>query len=387
VTDPPLDGAAILARAVALGPRLREEATENERLRRLSPATASALREAGVFRLPMPAAWGGPELDIVTQTEIVEVLSRADGSAGWCAMIGSDGGFYSAFLDEDHGRALYPDLDAVTAGGVLPAGRLDRCPGGYRLSGRWAFGSGIDHADVVAGGAFVFDDGEMVTGPEDRPEWRIALLPASAYEVLDTWYTTGLAGSGSHDYSAEAVFVPAEQTFCFSDGARRKGTLYAWPGLFIANAPGVPLGIARDALDVARAIWVDKVIVPDMKPARDEPRVRTAVARAEAMVGSVRSYTYDTLDSFWATLEAGDTPTLEQRAALAGSYAHTFQTCRDAVQLLYEEVGSQSVYRACPLDRHLRDLVTICQHIMGQTRMLEMAGGMWLGQPSPLPVL
>jgi len=108
-------------------------------------------------------------------------------------------------------------------------------------------------------------------------------------------------------------FVPAEQTFCFSDGARRKGTLYAWPGLFIANAPGVPLGIARDALDVARAIWVDKVIVPDMKPARDEPRVRTAVARAEAMVGSVRSYTYDTLDSFWATLEAGDTPQSRRR--------------------------------------------------------------------------
>jgi hypothetical protein len=105
------------------------------------------------------------------------------------------------------------------------------------------------------------------------------------------------------------------------------------------------------------------------------------------MEGSVRSYTYDQLGSFWATLEAGDTPTLDQRAALAGSFAYTMKTCRDAVSLLYEEVGSQSVYRACPLDRHLRDLVTVAQHIIGQTRMLEMAGGMWLGQPSPLPVL
>ncbi|MDQ1567449.1 MAG: hypothetical protein QOF96_2329, partial [Actinomycetota bacterium] len=83
-----MKGSEILANAVALGPRLREEAAENERLRRLSPKTAAALRSAGVFRLPMPAAWGGPEVDIVTQTEIVEVLSRADGSAGWCAMIG-----------------------------------------------------------------------------------------------------------------------------------------------------------------------------------------------------------------------------------------------------------------------------------------------------------
>jgi alkylation response protein AidB-like acyl-CoA dehydrogenase len=335
----------------------------------------------------MPAAWGGPEVDIVTQTEIVETLSRADGSAGWCAMIGSDGGFYSAFLEDDVGRSLYPDLDAVTAGGVLPAGRLERCPDGYRLSGRWAFGSGINHANVIAAGAVVFHDGEMVAGPDGRPQWRVALLPATDYEVLDTWYTTGLAGSGSHDYRAEGVFVPAEQTFCFSDGTRRAGPLYAWPGLFIGNTAGVPLGIARDALDVARAIWADKIVVPDMKPARDEPRVRAAVARAEAMVGSVRSYVYDRLGSFWATLEAGDTPTLEQRAALAGSFAFTFQTCRDAVSLLYQEIGSQSVYRSCPLDRHLRDLVTVSQHILGQTRILEMAGGMWLGQPSPLPVL
>jgi alkylation response protein AidB-like acyl-CoA dehydrogenase len=380
-------GSEILAKALALEPLLREEAPESERLRRLSPKAAAALRSAGVFRMPMPAAWGGPEVDIVTQTEIVETLSRADGSAGWCAMIGSDGGFYSAFLDDDTGRALYPDLDAVTAGGVLPAGRLDRTPGGYRLSGRWAFASGIDHADVVAAGAMVYDGDEIVTGPEGRPEWRVALLPAGAYQVHDTWYTTGLAGSGSHDYSADGVFVPAGQAFSFLDGARREGTLYAWPGLFIANAPGVPLGIARDALDVARAIWIDKVIVPDMRPARDDPRVRATIARAEAMVGSVRSYTYDLLGAFWATLAAGDTPTPDQRAALAGSYAHTFRTCRDAVALLYEEIGSQSVYRACPLDRHLRDLVTIGQHIMGQTRMREMAGALWLGQPSPLPVL
>ena len=384
---PPLKGAEILANAVAVGPLLREEAAENERLRQLNGKTAAALRSAGVFRLPMPAAWGGPELDIVTQTEIIETLSRADGSAGWSAMIGSDGGFYSSFLDDEAGRSLYPDLDAVTAGGVLPAGRLDRGPDGYRLSGRFSFASGIAHADVVVAGAAVFENGDMVTGPDGRPEWRISLLPASAYQVLDTWYTTGLAGSGSCDYTAEGVFVAAERTFTFADGARRDGTLYAWPGLFIANAPGVPLGIARDALDVARAIWADKIILPDMTPARNEPRVRATIARAEAMVGSVRSYTYDLLGSFWDTLAAGDTPTLEQRAALAGSFAYTFQTCRDAVQLLYQEVGSQSVYRGCPLDRHLRDLVTISQHIMGQTRMLEMAGGMWLGQPSPLPVL
>jgi alkylation response protein AidB-like acyl-CoA dehydrogenase len=302
-------------------------------------------------------------------------------------MIGSDGGFYSAFLDDGVGRALYPDLDAVTAGGVVPAGRLDTVPGGYRLTGRFTFASGIHHAQVVAAGAVAFHGGEMVTGPDGRPVWRVALMPAPAFEVIDTWHTTGLAGSGSCDYSADGLFVPAEQTFAFADGTRRDGPLYAWPGLFIADAPGVPLGIARDALDVARAIWADKMILPDRRPARDDPRVRAAIARAQAMVGAARSYHYDVLGSMWDTLTAGDPPSLDQRAALAGSFPHTFQTCREAVSLLYEEIGSQSVYRACPLDRHLRDLVTIGQHIMGQNRMREMAGGLWLGEPSPLPVL
>src|SRR5204862_305806 len=93
-------GAVVLCRARSLAPRLREQAAENERLRRLSPETVDGLRSAGAFRLPMPAAWGGPEVDILTQTEIIETLSAADGSAGWCAMIGSDSGFYSAFLDD-----------------------------------------------------------------------------------------------------------------------------------------------------------------------------------------------------------------------------------------------------------------------------------------------
>ena len=384
-----MKGPEILANAVAAAPRLRELAAENERLRRLSPEAVDILRSAGAFRLPMPAAWGGPEVDIVTQTEIIETISRADGSAGWCAMIGSDGGFYTAFLDDATGRGLYPDLDIVTAGGILPAGRLDpdRDGGGYRLSGRFSFASGIHHAGVVAAGAVVFDGAGPAVGRHGGPDWRVALLPAPAFEIVDNWHTTGLAGSGSCDYTADGIPVPAGQTFSFFEGTRRDGPLYAWPGLFIANVPGVPLGIARDALDVARAIWVDKVIVPDMKPARDDPRVRAAVARAEAMVGSVRSYTYDLLGSFWDRLVTGDQPTLEQRAALAGSFVHTLQTCRDAVRLVYEEIGSQSVYRACPLDRHLRDLVTIAQHLMGQTRMREMAGAMWLGEPPPLPVL
>lgn len=380
------DGAAILANAQRLAPLLREHAAEVEAARRLTPAVVEALRSAGVFRMSMPRAWGGPEVDLLTQVRILETLSRADASAGWCAMIGSDSGYYASFLSETDARSLYPELDAVTAGWVIPAGTLEATNGGYRLSGRWSFGSGITHADVVAAGAVVTENGHPRHGPDGRPESRVALLPASGVCVHDTWNTTGLCGSGSHDYSIDGQIIPAGHTLSL-DRTGRDETLYRWPGMFIANLVAVPLGVAADALDVSMEILGSKVSMPEMIPARDEPRVRSAVARAQAMVGSARSYVHDTFGTLWGLLEAGDTPGFATRAQIAGCFVHTVTNCRDAVAVLIEAVGTSGIQRGGALERHHRDLITIGQHLMGQPKMREWAGGLWFGQPAPTPVL
>ena len=383
---PALDGSAILAGAHRIAPLLREQAADVEAARQLTPAVVEALRGTGVFQMAMPRAWGGPEVDIVTQTQIVEVLSAADPSAGWCAMIGSDSGFYAAALADADARELYPNLDAITAGWVFPAGTLQSVDGGYRLSGRWSFGSASRHADVVVGGALVTEDGVPRLGADGQPQWRVALLPAEQVQVHDTWYTTGLCGSGSNDYSVDEVFVPAGHTFTL-DGPRRDGALYRWPGLFIANLVAVPLGAAGDALTTTIEFLAEKVSMPDMTRTRDEPRVRAGIARAQAMIGSARSYAYDTLAEFWSTLEAGDEPDLPMRAILAGCFVHTLTTCRDAVGVLVETVGTTGIRRGTRLERHHRDLITIGQHVMGQTKMYEWAGGMLFGQLPSLPVL
>jgi hypothetical protein len=111
----------------------------------------------------------------------------------------------------------------------------------------------------------------------------------------------------SHDYSVDGEFVAAGRTFGF-DRTNRDETLYRWPGMLIANMVAVPLGVAADALDVAMDVLAAKISMPEMIPVRDEPRVRAALARAHAMVGSARGYVYDTFGSFWAVLEAGDPP-------------------------------------------------------------------------------
>ena|SRR5689334_14122249 len=138
-----LDGPAIWARVNEVDSVIRTHAEDAVRARRLSAPVVEAMRWAGVFRMAMPAAWGGPQLDVCTQTEVIERLARADASAAWCAMIGLESGFFAAYLDESAARELYPELDMITAGFSGPAGssRSVRMATASRAGGRSAAAS------------------------------------------------------------------------------------------------------------------------------------------------------------------------------------------------------------------------------------------------------
>jgi alkylation response protein AidB-like acyl-CoA dehydrogenase len=373
--------------ARALAPEVSARADEIARARRLPADLVAQLKRAGVFRMPMPRAWGGPELGPREQTEVVEILSAADPSVGWCAMIGSDGGFYGAFLEEAPARALYPDLDYVTAGMLQPAGRAQRVAGGYRVTGRWGFGSGCTHAEVLVGGCLVFDGDTLETTPAGRPAWRVAMAPAAAWTVLDTWHTTGLAGSGSHDYTAEDLFVPDEHTFSLTEKVRRPEPLYAFNGMFFANMRGVPLGLARRAIDCAIAVAEKKVVMPEMTRLRDVPRVRAALARAQMQLGAARAYTYETLDRVWEQLQTRGELSLDLRVAMSLSRIHAFRVAREVAQAMVDTIGASAIYATSPLDRLLRDAITMSQHVVAQERVVEMIGGMLVGETPPIPFL
>lgn len=382
-----LDSDAILAATTALVPEVVAAADAIAQQRRLPADLVAKLRGAGVFRMPMPRAWGGPEMSPRAQTEVVEILAAADPSVGWCAMIGSDSGYYGAFLDEAVARKLYPDLDAVTAGLLQPGGQAVRVDGGYRITGRWAFGSGCTHADVLVGGCLVLENGAPVMTERGMPEWRVMMAPASDWTIHDTWYTTGLAGSGSNDYSAADLFVPAEHSFSLFEPARRAEPLYAFNGMFFANMHGVPLGLARRAIDVVREIAEHKVVMPEFVKMKDLPRVRAALARAEMQLGAARAYTYETLDAVWERLCAGDALTREQRVALALSRIQAFRSAREIAGAMVDTAGTTAIYAASPLDRLLRDAITMSQHAVAQERMVEMIGGILVGQEASIPFI
>jgi alkylation response protein AidB-like acyl-CoA dehydrogenase len=368
------DDSPILHAAIGLAEQIRSANEEIERGRRLPPSIVAAMKEAGVFGMAMPRVWGGPELDPLTQFRVIEALAMADASVGWCAMIGCDGGYVTAFLDQDVACTMYPDVLVATGAAATTTGQAVRVPGGYRVSGRFPFVSGCQHCEWVWLGCTVVENGDPCVDSNGVPETRQCLLRLSQCEILDTWHTTGLRGTGSNDIVVCDEFVEEEHSFSFQDPEliKRSGPLYSFPFLFIAKGAAPALGIARHALNAL----IEKVAV---KPARrytlgehieaskvlrDDVYVQEAVGRAETLLAAARAYYFDVMGDLWATLVNGGQPSNRQIALFTTAFPHVVGVCVEVVQLVYKAAGGGAVYQKGPLDRCLRDVLTMNQHVV-----------------------
>ena len=383
----PMSIADIYKNARALGPFLRERSDAIEEARTLTPEVAQRMRDAGLFRIAMPKAWGGPELSTIEINEVIEEVSRANASAGWCIAIGCDSGFFSAFLDDAVARKLFPHLDSVNAGSITPA-RADRIEGGYRINGQWPFASGIKHADVVAAACLLHENGAPIVDG-NAPMMRVMLAPASSFEVLDTWYTTGMRGTGSYDFRASNLFIPEEHSFSFSGPIKREGTLYRHPLVFVAKVFGVPLGMARAMIEQVNEAMQTKVEMPAGRLYKNTARVQTAIAEAEMILGAARAYAYSALDRHWKRLDSGEWLTQKESIDMALARINSMHAAREVIRMLYDIVGGHAIYaQRAPFDRALRDIETLCQHFAVQRRLLEHLGALLLkADAPPLPYL
>jgi alkylation response protein AidB-like acyl-CoA dehydrogenase len=386
----PLTGADILANARALADAIRQKdlAAEYDRIRRLPADIVEEIRAAGIMRMNMPKIWGGPEMTSMEQVEVIETLARADASVAWCSFIWCDSGLYSGYLEDSVAREMYPRLDMATSGWVYPATVAERVKGGFMVSGQWMFGSGCNHCDWLAAGVAEVENGAPVLDADGRPFWRILLAKREEFEILDTWYTTGLRGTGSNDYRVRDLFVPEERSFSFLLPAKRAGTLWKKPDALLRKMAGVPLGIAADAIDTAIAMLHGKIDRLSGVPYRDMPRVQLAIAEAQAKLGAARAYVFHSLETQWRKLENDEPLTERERADVWLSRTQAFRGAREVVTLLYDTIGAGAVYATQgPFDRHLRDVQTACQHIVGQTKAWEWVGQLMLGGPVTSPLL
>ncbi len=380
---------ASLESARALGPAIRALAEEIERGRKLPEPLVRQLAEAGLFRMFVPRSLGGAELDPVSRMDIIEELARADASVAWCVEIGSGIAWVmSGWLREEIARPILSGDHNIVGGAInVTGGRAIAVDGGYRVTGRWGWGSGCTHSTWMAGNCILFDGDTPRLRADGTPEVRTFVFPKGDFEILDTWNTTGLRGTGSNDFTVRDVFVPAQRTFFMvEDAPQQTGALHAFPGIFLSAAAALALGISRAAIDTLVEIAQTKVPNRSRSALRERGMVQTQVAQAEALVSSARAFAWEAVGGVWRTVLAGDEVTRQQRARFRLAITHAVSSAAQAVDLMYSAGGGSSVFATSPLDRQFRDIHTLAQHAALAPTTLEPAGRMLLGLEAGAPL-
>jgi alkylation response protein AidB-like acyl-CoA dehydrogenase len=374
----------------SLAPVVERQRAEMEAQGRLHPEVVEGLRACGVLRAAVPPELDGPALDPAAQIELVEELSRLDGAVGWCAMIAAASSFVAGYLEPEAAERWFGPSDACLAGQLQPTGRAERVDGGYVASGRFRFASGVAHSTMLLAGCAVTVGGEVARHDDGRPELRTVLFRPQQCTVLDTWDTTGLRATGSHDYVIDELFVPEADSYDPSR-TRRDEPLYRFAPLFLAPHYGVPLGIARTAVDCVLDLAQEKGLVAtglrEPPRLREHEQVQEAVAVAEAELGGARALCYETVGGMWATLVAGERISRRQRGMYRVGMTHCHQVAKRVVGSMYDAATTSSIERGSPLDRQLRDVATACQHRMVHTRVYAPAGRLLLGMDSGDPTV
>lgn len=374
---------ALLPIARSLEPIIRRHQARAEQERTLPPELVDALYESGVFRAFLPRELGGLEVHPVEWLDMVEELSRIDGSVGWLAMINAGGTRLAPEVMRDILATRGRWINASNLGRI--GGTARRVPGGYRVSGRWPFASGAPHSLYMSGQCFLRDeDDQPVTNPADgQPAIAYVTWPAEDGRILDTWDGLGLRGTGSHDVVADDIFVP--DAFAVTDMRARPypGPLYRAQFLFMAHAAH-GLGIARAAIDG----FVELCHIPAPGGSRRQSTLgktamhQVAVGKADATVRAARAFAWDATAHAYDAAERGEV-SLALRVLLDEAMIFAVQSARQAVDLVYEAAGASSVYRGTTLDRCFRDIHTAAQHIIVTENRYDAVGQYYLTEHEP----
>ena len=375
------ESAALLARTRALAPLILSVRDEIEAQRRLPISLVRAMAEAGLFHLMTPRAFGGLEADPLTFLSVVEELGRADGSCAWL-LITNNGGVCTASVEESVGRAIYAADPMVVIGGTMvPSGRAVAVAGGYRVNGRWAFASGIEHCGWLAAGCVTMDGDQPRQDTQGQPELRAVLVPRAELAILDTWSVGGLRGTGSHDVVMQDVFVPAERSYAVADPPRRDELLYAIPyrSLGASGFAAATLGIARGAIDELLRLAATQVPTRSKTLLRERSMTQVSLARAEALVRAARAFLFEAMGDAWRTVLEGGAPSEEQLALIRLAATHASGSAAQAVDLIYAVAGGTALYTRNPLERAFRDVHAANLHFTIQPVIYETVGRAMLG--------
>lgn len=372
----------VLTAARALQPELAARAAEMEEVRRLPADLAAKLAEAGLFRMVTPAAYGGLQCNPRDIVSAVEAVAEANASAGWCVMIGATTAMNAAYMSPDMAREVYNDPLTITGGVFAPMGKAVVDGDDYILSGRWQWGSGSANCTWLCGGAMIFEDGQMQMLPSGRPDARMMVFPAEDAQLLDTWHTMGLKGTGSGDIEVDGVRIPkARSVSLVTDKPNVDGALYAFPafGLLSLGVAATAMGNAKGALNAFLDLGRVKKNQGSRKTLGERAVIQAETAQLMAKFRAARAYLMDEIDQTWDVAQVSGEIPVARRAALRMACTHMVRTGADICRATYDMGGGVALFSDNDLQRRLRDAHAMTQHIVTAPATWELTGRLLFG--------
>lgn len=378
-----------VAAARRVAPLLREHAAETEALRRVAPAVLEALHANGLYRMLLPRDLNGYGTGLESYVKAMEVLAAADASPAWCVGQASGCSLSAAYVAPEVARAIWgDDPRGVLAWGFQLQGRAKVVEGGYRVTGRWGFGSGGHHASWMGAHCHVeLPDGSLEKDAQGNPVERTMLVPQAQLTWIDAWDVVGLRGTGSDTYTLEDVFVPAafavrrdlDETRTRDDPFYQFTTTSAYSCGFAA----VSMGIARAMLDDLRALAVGKTQSHTARALRDSPVLHHMLAENEAKLRGVRAFLLETIREAEANIAATGRLDLDHKMWMRLSTTNAIKRAKEVAEFAYHESGSTAIFTSNPFERRMRDIHASAQQIQARTNHIETVGQHLLGLAAP----
>ena len=367
-----IDAQAPVRAAAALQPVIRAHREEIEREQRLPKDLVEEFHRAGFYSLVMPRTMGGLQADPLTYLRVVEFLAEASGSVGWNLANNSIAQLVTLGLTDEGVQEIYAHgADTVVAGtAVMGGGKAVPVDGGYRVTGRWPFGTGCQESAWMLGSFQILDGDQPRRSPDGGSVyWRGVFERSEVQTVEGSWDVAGLRATGSFDWTVDDVFLPERRTMVHA-GVPLDNQWKRWPGVSYGvpaqawvgpHHSAVITGIARAGIDALIELAGEKT--PRGRTGRlcENPQVQDAVGRADAILNAGRVYRSAMIAELWNTVAAGEDTTLEQRARCRLAAVHAADSAREAMDLMYRHGGSTSFQRESRLAECWRDL-----HVVGQ---------------------
>ncbi len=355
--------------------------------RQLPPELAARMARHRLFSLYAPMELGGPQLDPITAFRVVETISQADGSAGWCVFNGSAITAAVSRLTPQAATELFGDPpNLLGSGSARPEGVAAIADGGYLVNGRWNYLSGIDHSTVLFLNCRLLNaDGRPVANDDGSQATRVVVVPVASGTVIDNWTTMGMRGTASNDCEFSNVFVPSHHTYTRTDTAHYRSPLYHPPQnaillswtLAAANA----LGMAGGALSAFHELATGSGSTNSPTLLRDRGYAQMAYGECRASHDAARTFVLDAVGSMWDA-QVNDLPDLSERAVRARlAITHAIRRSVEVVDRLFNVAGTNAIHRSVGIERFFRDLHVSGQHISGLPSNYEYAGQVLMGAP------